>query len=118
MPGLWLTRADDLKHRCPIPRGVGSASEAYCPARPGLGGLNECLLLVADAAFINNKKMNRPIEATFDAVMRGRLSQFRRYAAPPDGTASHYFSRVNLYQRMVPTEIGAVALVTSGLSGS
>jgi hypothetical protein len=36
--GDWPIRADDLKHRCTFPRGLGSASEAHCPARLGPGG--------------------------------------------------------------------------------
>jgi hypothetical protein len=38
MRALWPARADDLKHQCTLPRGLGSASETYCPARLGPGG--------------------------------------------------------------------------------
>jgi len=42
---LWPTCADDLKH---FPRGLGSASEAYCPARLGPGG---AFFVFQDATF-------------------------------------------------------------------
>ena len=35
---IVATRAGDPKHRCTSPRGLGSASEAHCPARLGPGG--------------------------------------------------------------------------------
>ena len=37
MPSLWLAGADDLKHRCYLPRSLSSASEARCAARLGPG---------------------------------------------------------------------------------
>jgi hypothetical protein len=46
------------------------------------GAVNKCLSLVALAAFVNSKKMGRPIEAAFDALVGHRLNEFSRHAAP------------------------------------
>lgn len=52
MAALWPTRADELKHRCTFPRGLGSAAEAHCPARlvrEGLFLLNATPVCVSSA---------------------------------------------------------------------
>jgi hypothetical protein len=61
MPALWPTSADDLKHRWTFPRGLGSASEAYCPTRLGPGGAF-CHNWPTARAPDFTRKLTRPVE--------------------------------------------------------